>query len=281
MILPLLVTVVLAQTQALDLPRKFVAAKPKPDQVLATVGGVPIRAADMDAYLWDWRAYEAVQDVVTYRIIAAEAKHQNVSVADTEVQKELDQQLENVKKELQPGQSLQQLLLERGFPKSRLFLRVKTQELLDRLALKSFSPKSFVKVSTILIRFGNTSELSQALQKAEAAYGALAAGEAWDEVLSRYVDDPTTIQNHGLLGWRDINAFPKEVRDQMASIRPGGRTHPAQTQNGIQIFRVDALGSSAEGVTLQELKSAYLAGTRTKYLQDLRAKAKVDIRIGK
>ena len=85
----------------------------------------------------------------------------------------------------------------------------------------------------------------------------------------------------GLLGWRDLKAFPKEVQDQMAAMKPGGKTKPAQTQNGIQIFRVEALGSAAEGSSLQELKDMYLTATRQKYLQDLRARSNVEIRIGK
>lgn len=277
--LPLFLALVVLQGQALDLPNKFISPKPKPDALLATVGGTPILASNLEPYLWDWRAHEALQDLVTHQMIAAEAARLSVRVSDEDIQKELDKQLEQVKKELQPGQTADQLLLERGFPKSRLYLRIRSEQLLNKLVMQSFDPKQFVKVATIVVRSRSeqASELAQALKRAEDAYNALRNGEAWGDVLARHSDDPGALQSQGMLGWRELRAFPPTVQDEMRSLKPGAITKPAQTANGIQIFRIEAIGAQAEGAAIQELGEAFLTGSRQRYLDGLRAKTKVEI----
>lgn len=268
---------------ALELPKRYLAAKPKPDAVLAKVGGVPIRAQDLEPYLWDWRAYEAIQDVLTFQMIATEAKRLKIVADPVAVERELNRQLEAAKTRLQPGQTVTQSLLEQGFPKSRLWLRIQTEQLLDKLVLQSFAPKNYVKVSTIIVRVrtGLTTDLADAIRRAEDAHTALKNGEPWGDVLSRYTDDPSTLQNQGLLGWRELSAFPAVVQQEMGLLHPGGITRPAQTSNGIQIFRVEAFGKTAEGAQLQELKEAFKNGSRQKYLDDLRKRIKTEIFFGR
>jgi parvulin-like peptidyl-prolyl isomerase len=275
--------VVALQTPALQLPRQHLTVRPKPAAVLAKVGGVPIKATDLEPYLWDWRAYEVLQDAITHQMIAAEARAQKVSVTDAEVQKLLEAQMAAMRGQLRPGQTLAKAMLEQGFPKNRLFLRLRSEMLLDKLTLKRFNSKLFVKVSTIIIRpkSEQASELALAVKRAEDAYAALAGGEPWSDVLSRFTDDPGTIRTDGLLGWRDLGAFPPTVRQELASKKPGGITKPAQTQNGIQIFRIESLGSEASGPVLEELREAFLTGTRQKVLEEIRAKAKIEVYLGK
>ena len=271
------------QNPALSLPKKHLSPPPKPAAVVAKVGGVPITAADIESYLWDWRAYEIIQDAITHQMIAAEAKRQGVAVTDAEVQKALDERLAEVKKQLRPGQTLDQELREQGFTRSRLFLRLRSEQLLNKLLDKSFDPKDFIKVSTIIIRpqSEQATHLAEALQRAEAAYTALKNGEPWGDVLSRHSDDPSTIHSNGLLGWRELSAFPPTVQQEMATLKPGAITKPAQTTHGIQIFRVEAKGTSASGDVLKELKQAFVAGTGQRYLDDLRKRTKVEIFYGK
>lgn len=271
------------QTPTLDLPKRFVTQKPKPTAVLAKVGGVPVRASDIESYLWDWRAYEVVQDAVTHQMIAAEAKKQKVAATDAEIQKDLNRQLEAIRSQLKTGQTLQKAMLEQGFTRSRLYLRVKSEVLLNKITMKSFDPKGFVKVSTIIIRARSeqTAELAVAVRRADEAYAALKSGEPWNDVLSRYTDDPSTLQSQGLLGWRDLGAFPPSVKQELQSLKPGGITKPAQTQNGIQIFRIEALGTSAEGPVMDDLKQAFLVGSRQKVLDRIRTQTPVEIYVGK
>jgi foldase protein PrsA len=270
----------LAAQSAPTLPQKHLSPKPAPDAVLATVGGSPIRGSDIEALLWDWRGYEALQDAITYRTLADEAKRKGIEVSDADVEAELARQLERVKQQLQPGQTVEQVLQEQGFPKSRLFLRIKSEQMLDRLVEASFDPKNFVKVSTILIRAKSeqATDLAEALRRAEEAYAALRNGEAWNDVLGRFSSDPGILQTGGLLGWRELSAFPPTVQQELAALAAGGVTKPAQTQNGIQIFRVETKGEKAEGAVRQELRDAYLAGTRPRFMEELRKRTGVEIR---
>lgn len=265
------------QAPTLDLPKRHLVPKPKPDAILAKVGNVPIRASDLESYLWDWQAYEALQDLITHQMIAREAKRLKVAVADATVQAELDRQLASLKQQLPPGETLEGSLRDRGFPKSRLFLRIKSEELLNAIVLKSFVPKDYVKVSTIVVRprSEQATDLADALKRAKAAHTALINGEPWSDVLSRFSPDATTLSTQGLLGWKELAVFPPTVKAELATKAPGGITKPAQTPNGLQIFRLEARGATAAGETLSELKQTYLQGTRAKYLEDLRKRTTI------
>lgn len=271
------------QTPAPDLPKKHMAPRPKPAAVLAKVGNVTIRASDLEDYLWDWRAQEALQDLVSHQMIANEAKRLKVTVSDAVVQRELDRELAELKRQLPAGEPLEASIKGRGFPRSRLFLRIKSEQLLNSLVLRSFNPKLYVKVSTIIVRARSeqATDLADALKRAGEAHTALKNGEPWSDVLSRHSQDASTLQTEGLLGWKELSAFPPTVREELASKLSGGITAPAQTPNGIQIFRLEAKGESATGSILTELKSAYLQATRPKYLEDLRKRSKIVVRLGK
>ncbi len=266
-----------------DLPKRYLAAKPKPDAVLAKVGGVPIRGGDLEAYLWDWRAFEAVQDLITHQMIVAEAKRLKLVEDPAAIERELSRQLDAVRSRLQTGQTLSHALLTEGFPKSRLWMRIRTEHLLDQIVLKSFNPKAYIKVSTIIIRKRSpqTADLAEAIKKADEAYASLRNGEPWGDALARFTEDASTLQNQGLLGWRELSAFPEVVQQEMKALRVGGVTRPAETANGIQIFRIEGNGSEAQGPQLQELKDAYRLGGRVKVLEELRKRTKIEVFLGK
>lgn len=265
------------QTPLPDLPKKHLAAPPKRESAMAKVGNVTIKASDLEAYLWDWRAQEALQDLVTHQMIVNEARRQKVTVTDAAIQKELDRQLAAVKAELPPGENLETSIHEKGFPRSRLFLRIKSEQLLNALVLKGFSPKGFVKVSTIIIRPKSelAADIAEAARQAEDAHNALKNGEPWGDVLSRYTHDASTIEGGGLLGWRESAAFPSVVRQALQTGQSGAITAPAQTANGIQIFRLEARGDTAQGPVLEELRQTYLQAKRPAFLEDLKKRTKV------
>lgn len=270
------------QTPVPDLPKQHLKAKPRATAVVAQVGNVAIKASDLERYLWDWRAREALQDLITHQMIVNEARRLKVTVTNAAVQKELDKQLAEVKAALPPGETLEASIRDRGFPRSRLFLRIKSEQLLNAIVLKSFDRKNYVKVSTILIRprTEQASDLAEALRRAESAYSALINGEPWSDVLSRHTEDAGALQADGSIGWKEHGAFPPTVRQEMARQKPGAITKPAQTANGIQIFRLDARGESATGTVLEELKAAYLQVVRPGYLEDLKKRTKIVEKLG-
>ena len=61
-------------------------------------------------------------------------------------------------------------------------------------------------------------------------------------------------QQRGLLGWRELTAFPDEAKKQLIDMKKGDITQPVQTKNGIQIFRIEAKGDGASKAELEQMR---------------------------
>lgn len=271
-----------AQVGSPAIPKSHVASPPKPTQTVAVVNGQPIRAQDVEAMLWQWRGQEATEELIGYLLIAQDAARHGVKVTDAEVEVALDSHLKLLAKSAPGGpKNLNTYLRDQGFTRSRIFLRKKAELLVERVIAKGFTPKQFVSVSTIIIKPANDqlSSLPDAIAKADKAHSRLASGEGWDKVLADYTKDPNGLKNKGKLGWREANAFPPTVQKELESTNVGGFTKPAQTQFGIQIFRLDAKGTEAKGKELDELRAFYMQVRKPEYVRQLQASAKIDRRL--
>ncbi len=269
------------QGPTLDLPEVYRRAAPAPDAVVATIDGKPIKASDLAPLLWDWRGDEALTDLVSYHMARQEADKNGVKVTREEIEAEMGSQIQQMRNTLQPGQDVDVALREQGFPRSRLYLRVASQLLVDKLVMRQFDPKEFVRVATIVVKPQDeqATSLAAALKLAGDAYDRIQKGEAWDTVLAS-IPDPAGRPSSGSLGWRPLSVFSESVRRDMAQLEAGKVTKPAQTVNGIQIFRVEMLGKDAAGADLEALKQVYQGSARTAYAAQLRQKIKVVKHLG-
>ena len=168
-----------------------------------------------------------------------------------------------------------------GFTRQRLFMRVATGLLIDKMVLQSFDAKAWVKVSTMIFRpfDASTGALSDAIGRADKAYGRLRSGEAWEAVLKSVTNEEAAIRSNGLLGWRTLDLFPETVRVTLSTATPGTVAQPIQTQSGIQIFRFELRGTNAKGEELEELKASHIQAGRGLMLQELRNKTKIERRL--
>ncbi len=261
-----------------DIPAKYLTPVPKSTQVVAKVDGVEIKASEVADLLWQWRSQEAVADLISYQVIKNAAVKEQVSVTDAEVQKALDEQLAQFTPQVLQGKSLDQYLLEQGFTSSRLWLRLKTELLLNKITLKDFKPADYVKVSTIVVRPESTSTaaLTDAAKKADAYYEMLGKGEAWEKVLTYSTTDQRTLDSKGLVGWRLFTAFPQLVQDEMKTLKAGGITKPVQTNNGFQIFRIEMFGKDAKDGELTDAETAHIGANKNAVANRIRSAAKIE-----
>ena len=232
-----------------DIPGKYLVPAPKPTEVVAKVDGVEIKASDVQDLLWQWRGQEAVADMISYQVIKNAATKETVSVPDAEVEKAMGEQLAQFTPEMLQGKTVDQYLLEQGFTKSRLWIRIKTELLLNKIVAKDFKPEDYVKISTIVVRPESTSTkaLTDAAKKADLFYDMLGKGDSWEKVLNLSTTDPRTLESKGLVGWRRMDAFPAIVQTEFKTLKAGQSTKPTQTSNGFQIFRIEAYGKDAKG----------------------------------
>lgn len=271
MLNPILLALALVLGPQGEFPRNHVVAKPDPVKIVGKVNGATIKASDLEPYLWDWHAASVLDQLIFYRLIADEATRSGIKVTDAEVEAKMAARPEQTRQSLQ------------GMAKSQNFILTKMEILLDGLALREFSPLQFSKVSTILIQPASeqSSALAEALKKADAAYERLQKGEAWDVVLKSSVSDPRFAANAGLIGWVPNASFPPTVQTEMKALKVGAVTKPAQTRNGIQIFRLEAGGAELKGQELAALKDRFIAAARQEVFKKLQDAAKIERLLGK
>ena len=261
-----------------DIPAKYRTNAPAAGAVVARVNGLEIKAGDVEALLWDWRGFDAIQDLISYQMIKAEAQKERVDVSEADVEARMQEGLKQLAASLPAGKSAELALLEQGFSKSRLYLRYRTEALLDAIVLRSYKPTELVKVSTLVFRPDNDTAAawSVAIKKADDAYERLKKGEAWETVLKSTTNNEQALKTKGLLGWRDLGAFPAPVKTEIGELKAGGITHPAKTENGLQIFRLEAAGKDAPAAEQAEMKKTYMMGSRVPLLDRLRKQTTIE-----
>jgi parvulin-like peptidyl-prolyl isomerase len=254
--------------------------RPAPDTVVATVGGAPITAGEIEPYLWAWKSKEVIRDLAGHRAIAAEAARLGITASSDEVKKRIADQIERIRGQLQPGQSIDDVINGAVGGPSRLALVARSSILVDKIAESEFKPDGYVKVATLLFRTngGTTDELSKAIKSADSAYASLQQGKPWADVLRLYEKNPQVVQNGGLIGWKAYSVFPETVRTQLGTLKLMGVTKPVQTEIGIQIFRLLARGATANPTELADLKSQYVQGARQGIVERIRQQNKVEIK---
>lgn len=261
-----------------EIPAKYFTPAPQPNMVVAKVDGVEIKASDVTDLLWQWRGQEAVADLISYQVIKNAAVKEQVTVTEAEVQKTLDAQLAQFTPDVLQGKTVDQYLQEQGFTRSRIWIRIKTELLLNKIAAKDFVPAQYVKVSTIVVKPESTSTkaLTDAAKKADLFYDKLTKGESWDVVLNLSSTDPQIQQTKGMVGWRRIDAFPALVQEDMKLLKSGGVTKPTQTQNGFQIFKVELFGKDASKVELVQAETVHIASNKGPVAKKIQSAAKIE-----
>ena len=249
---------------------------PAKDKVIATVDGIPIHAGDIEQQLWDWHAYEVLQDTIINRIVDQKAVGAKVSVNDKEIQAAYDNQIEQIKANLGPTGDVDQALRDRGGSRSRLWLGARREVQLAKLLGLAWDAKDFVNVSTLLIRSQSESatDVGAAIAKANEAYGRLQKGETWTSVFSHY-NAEANVTNNGALGYVQISKFPTVTQKELATLKAGGVTKPVQTGYGFQIFKIEKFARDAAPNEVANLKDQFINAQKRTYLEGLIQSAKV------
>jgi parvulin-like peptidyl-prolyl isomerase len=269
---------IVALAAQIDVPGKYLVPAPDANKVIAKVDGVEIRASDVQSLLWQWRGQEATADLISYQVIKNAAAKEQITVPDTEVQKALDAQIALLTPDVLQGKTADEYLLGNGFTRSRLWIRIKTELLLNKIAAKDFKPGEYLKISTIMIKPESTSTtaLTNAAKKADALYDMIKKGDGWEKVLSLSTSDLQTLNSKGLVGWRRIDALPQMVQTEVATLKAGDVTKPVQTQNGFQIFRIEMFGKDAKGDDLLSAEAIHAISNKQAVARKIQAAAKIE-----
>ncbi len=290
-----------AKPQASEASKGYLPDAPTSSTVLAKVNGVSIKASDVDNLLWDWAGRGILEDLILFQLIKDKADKVKVSVSQEEVQKAFDKQIGEIQKQVPAGQQLETFIREKGFPKSRLYLHLQADLLMTKIVDQNFKQTDYINVSTLLVvpkskqQTATTptpgpaptppevtpADKQEAAGKATDIYNRLVKGEDWDKVLQSSEQSPQAVQTHGALGWRAVAAFPALTQAEFKTLKVHGYTKPIETPNGLQIFRIEGFGPSADAASLETLKKEYEGRAKQSLAQELQKGAKIERLYGK
>ncbi|MCL6535138.1 MAG: peptidylprolyl isomerase [Armatimonadetes bacterium] len=270
------------QAQRPQTPQQY---RPKPlpagDTVVATVNGEPIRASELIQASYEWFAATAIEELILERVIEQEARAQRVTVSNAEVEARYKQQLQNAESQVPPGMSLDDFLKRNQFPPSRLFARIRSQLLVEKLVERQVNLDDFVEYSQLVIRIqGNTPEQQEentpaAEAKAQEAYQKIKEGLDFAEAVKEYSEDPFSKDRGGKMNWQNLNFIVPDLRQKLQAMQPGEISEPFKMMGSIVIIRKERTGSQASPEEQQELREQAVRLQIGEYVRQLQAKAKI------
>ncbi len=254
---------------------------PAGDTVVATVNGEPIRASELIQASYNWFAATAIEELILERVIEQEARAQGVSVPDSEVEARYKQQLQNAEAQVPPGMSLDDFLKRNQFPPSRLFARIRTQMLVEKLVERQVNLDDFVEYSQIVIRIqGNTPEQQEenapaAEAKAREAYEKIQQGLDFADAAKEYSEDLFSKDRGGKMYWQNKNLIVPDLRAKLDELQPGQVSEPFRNMGSYVIIRKERTGTQASPEEQQELREQAVRIQIGEYVSRLQSKAKI------
>ncbi|MBI1334986.1 MAG: hypothetical protein GC165_19145 [Armatimonadetes bacterium] len=268
----------LLQNAAFQLSIPGMAKAPAAEKVLVKVNGIEIKAKDVEDLLWDTHGEEILNEIMYYSVAKAESDKRGLVVTQQEVEQGVIREMDQMKQSLANGQTIEEFMAQNGQTKNRLYLAVKTSIYLTKIAFQDFDPKTYVRVSTIVVppRSNSAEDVANTIKVVQNAYDRLQKGEPWSKLVDELVTNQVGKQNRGLLGWRQLAAFPQSVQDEIKTLKKGGITKPVQTQNGIQIFRIEAKGDEVTKEEMDQMRIELTDTLRVQAVQKLKENLKID-----
>ena len=270
------------QAQRPQIPPQYSPAPlPAGDTVVATVNGEPIRASELIQVSYEWFAATAIEELILERVIEQEARAQRVTVSNAEVEARYKQQLQNAESQVPPGMSLDDFLKRNQFPPSRLFARIRSQMLVEKLVERQVNLDEFVEYSQIVIRIqGNTPEQQEentpaAEAKAQEAYQKIKEGLDFAEAVKEYSEDPFSKDRGGKMNWQNMNFIVPDLRQKLQAMQPGEISEPFKMMGSYMIIRKERTGSQASPEEQQELREQAVRLQIGEYVRQLQSKAKI------
>jgi len=212
--------------------------------VVALVGDVEITKDELYEVLVESGGQDALDVLITDKIIEIEADAQNVTVSDEEVQAEIDVMKDNFGGEAGFESALQYY----GYTLEDITKNIKMNLLVERLLepeieitedemkayfdenKESFNIEEQVSASHILVETEK-----EALEVKEK----LSSGEDFSELAKEYSIDETNSQQGGNLGFFGKGIMVKEFEDVAFSLEIGEISDPVKTDYGYHIIKVE------------------------------------------
>lgn len=257
-------------------------------KVIAQINGESITEKELTDYMIQQGGQQALDSLITEKIIELESKKQNIQVSEDDIEKVLAKTKESFGSEEEFLQALETNSLTLDTLKKNITMNLKVKGLMeaqnpiteDQITQyfeknkESFATKEQVKASHILV---GTEELAKEVK------AKLVAGENFSDLATQYSTDEGSKTQGGELGFFGRGVMAKEFEDVAFSLGVGQVSDPVKTEFGYHIIKVEEKKEAKEA-NLEESKDQIkdslldekVSTEFNSWLQERRAEYKID-----
>lgn len=268
-------------------PSAFDPNNGQPNATVATVNGEVITRDQLVKTLFDWAARRVLDKMISYRVIAQEAKKEGIVIGDKDVQAGIDE----IKKMLPPGRDLAEHWKSMGMTPDGANAYMRNNLQVWALIEKSFkiTPQDVAeshKVSQILVQISQADDPglkvrceADAKGKIESIAAEIKGGLSFEDAAKKYSDDRRNKDNGGDIGFFTKDQMPPEFSAAVAPMKPGEISAPVKTSHSYYLIKFVMSGKDATSGERKsaedQIRSREIGARYNEFISTSRSKAKV------
>jgi foldase protein PrsA len=276
-------------------PAGTTSAAPAAQNVVGRVGNSVITRDELLKTLAEWYGPQAVEELISIKVVEQEAKRYGVTVTPAEVEQRYNEAIDGMRARVAPGTDVYEELAKQGWTKARMEALLRRSLLLEKLIARTVRDTDFIQARHILIQpqmpaitpdqnvsaeerqkmfaEARAQAEEEAKAKAEKIYDELKGGKDFAEAAKEYSDDRSNKDRGGDLGAFARGMMVPEFEQAAFALKPGEISQPVKTPYGWHIIKVEKLGKEIPAVEKARLTQIIVRQRMAQYYQDLLKRA--------
>jgi parvulin-like peptidyl-prolyl isomerase len=272
-------------------PAATKSAPPAAQNVVARMGNSVITRDELLKTLEAWYGPQAVEELISLKVVEQEAKKYGVTVTPAEVEQRYNEAIDGMRARVPPGADVTVELAKQGWTKAHMEAVLRRALLLEKLVARTVQDTDFIQARHILIQpqmptitpdqnvsaeerqkmfaEARAKAEEEAKAKAEKIYDELKGGKDFAEAAKEYSDDRSNKDNGGDLGAFARGMMVPEFEQAAFALQPGEISQPVKTPYGWHIIKVEKLGKDIPAVEKARLTQVIVRQRMAQYYQDL------------
>ena len=220
-------------------------------EVVASVNGEDISKNELYEQLLKQNGKQALDSLISQKVIELEAKKQNIVIPEEDIQKEMEIYYETYGGKAAFTQALENSGYSLDDIKQDLVLNIRIKKLLEpRVSITEKEIKAYFEENKAQFAQQKQVKASHILleteEKANEIKNKLANGEDFAQLAKQYSIDTQTKENGGELGFFGSGKMVKEFEEAAFALNIGEISAPVKTEFGYHIIKVEEIKDAQE-----------------------------------